>query len=55
MHKRRAHYTVGGCMVELSELHGPTGATRTIAVESEDPARVVATVRDARARRASAM
>ncbi len=44
--KHRVHYTVGGAMVELSELRTDHGAARTIAVESEDPARVVSTVRE---------
>src|SRR4051812_31285514 len=44
--KHRGHYTVGGAMVELSKLRTDHGAARTIAVESEDPARVLATVRD---------
>ena len=47
-----AHYTVGGCMAELLRAADRPGATRTIAVESEDAARVVAAVRDARAGRA---
>ncbi len=46
VHKRREHYAVGGCMAELSEVRIGQGARRTIAVESEDPARVIATVRD---------
>ena len=46
VHKRRARYTVGGCMAELTELRTEHGATRTIAVESEDPARVIAAVRE---------
>ena len=45
VHKRRARYTLGGCMAELSEVRTDRGATRTIAVESEDPALVVAAVR----------
>lgn len=45
VHKRRARYSVGGCMAELSELRTDAGSTRTIAVESEDPARVMAAVR----------
>jgi exopolyphosphatase/guanosine-5'-triphosphate,3'-diphosphate pyrophosphatase len=45
VHKRRARYTVGGCMAELSEVGTKQGATRTIAVESEDPSRVLAAVR----------
>jgi exopolyphosphatase / guanosine-5'-triphosphate,3'-diphosphate pyrophosphatase len=44
--KHRVHYTVGGAMLELSELRTDHGAARTIAVESDDPARVLATVRD---------
>ena len=46
VHKRREHYTVGGCMAELSEVRTPQGVRRTIAVESEDPARVIAAVRE---------
>jgi len=43
--KRRAHYTVGGCMAELTEMRTKEGATRTIAVEATDPALVRAAVR----------
>jgi exopolyphosphatase/guanosine-5'-triphosphate,3'-diphosphate pyrophosphatase len=46
VHKRRQHYALGGCIVELSELRTARGATRTIAVESEDPVRVLAAVRE---------
>jgi exopolyphosphatase / guanosine-5'-triphosphate,3'-diphosphate pyrophosphatase len=46
VHKRRAHYTVGGCMTELTEIRAERGIARTIAVEDEDPDRVRATVRD---------
>ena len=46
VHKRREHYTVGGCMAERSEVRTDEGARRTIAVESEDPARVIAAVRE---------
>ena len=45
VHKRRARYTLGGCMAELSEVRDGRGSTRTIAVESEDPALVLAAVR----------
>ena len=45
VHKRRARYTVGGCMAELSEVRADGASTRTIAVESEDPALVLAAVR----------
>jgi exopolyphosphatase / guanosine-5'-triphosphate,3'-diphosphate pyrophosphatase len=44
--KRRHHYTVGGCMAELTELETDHGAIRTIAVESPDPAAVIAAVRE---------
>ena len=46
VHKRREHYTVGGCMAELSELRTRDGTRRTIAVEGEDPALVIAAVRE---------
>ena len=44
-HKRRARYTVGGCMAEICEIRTDEGSTRSLAVESEDPARVMAAVR----------
>jgi exopolyphosphatase / guanosine-5'-triphosphate,3'-diphosphate pyrophosphatase len=44
--KRRERYTIGGCMAERTEMRIATGATRTIAVESEDPQRVSAVVRE---------
>ena len=40
VHKRRAHYTVGGCAAELTEVRTDALTTRTIAVESADPALV---------------
>ncbi len=43
--KRRTRYTIGGCMSELSEVVADGKATRTIAVESEDAAAVIAAVR----------
>jgi exopolyphosphatase/guanosine-5'-triphosphate,3'-diphosphate pyrophosphatase len=46
VHKRRQHYTLGDCMAELTEVRTNDRATRTIAVESEDPARVTATLRE---------
>ena len=46
VHKQREHYTVGGAMAELSEVRTNHGSRRTIAVESEEPARVVAAVRE---------
>jgi exopolyphosphatase/guanosine-5'-triphosphate,3'-diphosphate pyrophosphatase len=45
VHKRRVRYTVGGCMAELSEVVADGRATRTLAVESEDAAAVIAAVR----------
>jgi exopolyphosphatase / guanosine-5'-triphosphate,3'-diphosphate pyrophosphatase len=39
VHKRRARFTVGGCMAELSEFRTDHGATQTVAVESEQPHR----------------
>jgi len=44
--KRREHFTVGGAMTELSELRTDHGSARTIAVESEDPALIIAAVRE---------
>jgi exopolyphosphatase/guanosine-5'-triphosphate,3'-diphosphate pyrophosphatase len=44
VHKRREHFTFAGCMAELSELRTDAGSRRTIAIESEDPARLVAAV-----------
>ena len=46
VHKRRVHYELGGCMAELSEIAADGHPTRTIAVELEDPALVIAAVRD---------
>ncbi|HET9724169.1 MAG TPA: Ppx/GppA family phosphatase [Actinomycetota bacterium] len=46
VHKRRARYMVGGCMAELSDVEAGGRSTRTIAIESEDPAAVIAAVRD---------
>jgi exopolyphosphatase / guanosine-5'-triphosphate,3'-diphosphate pyrophosphatase len=46
VHKRRQRYTIGGCMSELTDLHTDVGDTRTVAVESEDAAGVIAAVRD---------
>ena len=46
VHKERARFKIGGCMAELSELRTEHGATRTVAVESEDPDRVIAAVRE---------
>jgi exopolyphosphatase/guanosine-5'-triphosphate,3'-diphosphate pyrophosphatase len=45
VHKRRVRYVVGGCTSEVSELVADGRSTRTIAIESEDAAAVVAAVR----------
>ncbi len=42
VHKRRAHYHVGGCMAEVSEIAVGGRSARTVAVEAEDPALVSA-------------
>ena len=44
--KRRHRYTLDGCLAELTDVHTEGASTRTIAIESEDPARVIATVRE---------
>ena len=44
--KRRLRLTFRGCMAELSEMRTEHGATRTVAVESEDAERVIAAVRE---------
>ena len=44
VHKRRVRYVVGGCTSELSDVTVDGMETRTIAVETEDAAAVVAAV-----------
>ena len=44
VHKRRVRYVVGGCTSEMSDVTVDGLKTRTIAVESEDAAAVVAAV-----------
>ena len=46
VHKRRTRYSFGGCMAELTDVVADGRSTRTIAIESEDPAAVIAAVRD---------
>ena len=46
VHKRRKHYTVSGAMAELSEVRTEHGSRRTIAVESEEPTKVVAALNE---------
>jgi exopolyphosphatase / guanosine-5'-triphosphate,3'-diphosphate pyrophosphatase len=44
VHKRRARYTIGGCTSEMTDVVADGKKIRTVALESEDPARVIATV-----------
>src|SRR5690348_1663195 len=44
VHKVRHRYDLGGCAAELTDIREGSDSTRTIAVESEDPARVVGAV-----------
>ena len=46
VHKRRRHVTVGGCMAEVSDLRADGKDVRTVAVESEDPERLLEVVRE---------
>ena len=46
VHKRRQRYTIGGCTSELTDVVADGSSTRTIAIEQEDPARVIAAVRE---------
>src|SRR5262245_20806386 len=46
VHKRRAQYDLAGCTAELTDLRTEQGSTRTLAVESEEPARVLAALRE---------
>jgi exopolyphosphatase/guanosine-5'-triphosphate,3'-diphosphate pyrophosphatase len=46
VHKTRRHVRLGGCMAELTDLRAGERATRTIAIESEQPADVVAAVHE---------
>jgi len=45
VHKERTQYRVDGCMVESTEIAADGATTRTIGVESSDPAEVLATCR----------
>jgi exopolyphosphatase / guanosine-5'-triphosphate,3'-diphosphate pyrophosphatase len=45
VHKRRAHYLVDECMVELTDIWVDDVASHTLALESPDPEVVTATVR----------
>ena len=45
VHKRRLHFTINECMAEMTEVVADGKAARTVAIESADAERVVATVR----------
>ena len=45
VHKKRTRYKIDGCMSEMTEVIADGRRTRTVAIEAEDPARVIATVR----------
>jgi exopolyphosphatase / guanosine-5'-triphosphate,3'-diphosphate pyrophosphatase len=45
VHKNRAQYKIDGCIGEMTEVVADGRKTRTVALESEDPDRVIATVR----------
>jgi exopolyphosphatase/guanosine-5'-triphosphate,3'-diphosphate pyrophosphatase len=45
VHKRRQHYTLANCMAEVADLEVDGRVARTIAIESEDSAAVIAAVR----------
>ncbi len=46
VHKRRVHYTLGGCMAELTDVLAGDKATRSAVVESEYPERLLTVVRE---------
>ena len=45
VHKRRVRYAPGGCTAEVSDVTADGQPIRTIAIEDEDPAAVIAAVR----------
>jgi len=45
VHKRRVRYVIGGCTAEVSDVVADGRPTRTLAIESEDAAAVIAAVR----------
>jgi exopolyphosphatase/guanosine-5'-triphosphate,3'-diphosphate pyrophosphatase len=46
VHKRRTHYVVDGCMVEVTDMTAEGHTVRTVVVESPDQELILATVRD---------
>ena len=45
VHKKRTRYKIDGCMSEMTDVVADGRKIRTVAIESEDPARVTATAR----------
>ena len=45
VHKTRSRYTIEGCMSEMTEVIADGKKVRTVALELEDPAQVIAAVR----------
>jgi exopolyphosphatase/guanosine-5'-triphosphate,3'-diphosphate pyrophosphatase len=46
VHKRRVRYKINGCTSEMTDVVADGQKTRTVALELEDAARVIATVRE---------
>jgi exopolyphosphatase / guanosine-5'-triphosphate,3'-diphosphate pyrophosphatase len=46
VHKHRQHYTLGGCMTEATDVVADGRTVRTLAIETTDAERVIATVRE---------
>ena len=46
VHKKRTRYKINGCTSEMTEVLADGRKTRTVALELEDAARVIATVRE---------
>lgn len=46
VHKLRRHYTLNDCMVEVTEVVAEAQKARTLAIETTDAERVLATVRE---------
>ena len=44
--KRRAHFTFGGCLAEVTDVEAGSRSTRTLAVEAADPGLVRAAVEE---------
>jgi len=46
VHKRRRRYTISGCTAEMTDVVADGKPIRTVAIELEDPVRVLAAVRE---------